>query len=63
MSAEELKAAIREYADEHLPGWRVASLSIRIGGVLDNPDEQLVVIASPAQPQASREKRRPQGVS
>lgn len=28
MTAEELKAAVREYADEHLPGWKEATVMV-----------------------------------
>lgn len=34
MTAEELKAHVRAYADEHLPGWVVASVQVRVGDVM-----------------------------
>lgn len=43
MSAEELKDAVRTYADEHLPGWESASVPIRIGSLLDGKEERLYV--------------------
>lgn len=48
MTAEELKEAVRRYADEHHPDWRVAAVSIRIGALVEYPDELLVI--KPADP-------------
>jgi hypothetical protein len=31
MTAEQLKAALREYSDEHYPGWTRVSLFVRSG--------------------------------
>lgn len=44
MSAEELKAKVREYADEHLPGWACAGVSFRLGEIGASVTETLVVL-------------------
>lgn len=43
MNAEELKSAVADYADEHLPGWEVASVNVRVGRLGENPPEVLLV--------------------
>lgn len=42
MSAEELKAAMRQYADEHFPQWREASIMVGLGAGV--PAEVLVIL-------------------
>lgn len=43
MTAEELKAAVREYADEHLPGWKGASVMILVDSPAECDTETLIV--------------------
>ncbi len=49
MSAEELKDNVRKYADEHLPGWEVAGVSFRVGPIVANAEEMLLV--TPTRPE------------
>jgi hypothetical protein len=58
MSAEELKTAARQYADEHLPGWAVVGISFRMGDVGAHVTETLVVLASPPGASPPRETER-----
>lgn len=51
MNAEELKDAVRKYADEHHRGWQLAAVSVRIGKLGEHPDELLVV--KPSDPETS----------
>ena len=44
LSAEALKAALREYANEHHPGWAVAQASFRIGEIGEHFEETLVIV-------------------
>lgn len=44
MSAEELKNYVRQYAEEHLPGWACAGVSIRLGEIGSHVTETLVVL-------------------
>lgn len=50
MSAEELKDAVRTYADEHHPGWRAAGVAVRVGEIGDDDEqgEYLLVRPTPA---------------
>lgn len=44
MSAEQIKAAVREYANETRPGgWRIASVTVVFGG----PDEYERLVVTP----------------
>lgn len=47
MSAEELKAAVRRYADEHFGGWTYAAVTVRVGDVGDRTTETLLVLPPP----------------
>lgn len=47
MSAEELKVAVRQYADENQPGWRSAAVLILVGPFGDDQTERLLVFAAP----------------
>jgi hypothetical protein len=48
MSAEELKAAVREYLDKELPGWACAGLVTRHGdGPMLAVEELLLIPDSP----------------
>lgn len=58
MSAEELKAKVREYVEEHLPGWACASVSVRVGEIGSHITETLIVLPkalseAPTSPPAS----------
>lgn len=46
MSAEELKEAVRQYAEEHFPSWKACRVTIRTGGVFENDDETLLLLAA-----------------
>lgn len=48
MSADELKAAIREYATENLPGWTFAGVTFQLGSMTSGMDETLLVLPSRA---------------
>ena len=48
MSAEELKAAIREYADEHCPGWVHAHAVIHLGDLDEAKPHERLLILNPA---------------
>lgn len=50
MSAEELKAEVRKYADEHFPGWKFGFLTVRYGEVLGDIEERLLVLPTPFVP-------------
>ncbi len=43
MSAEDVKEAVRQYAEEHLPGWRTAGVMILVGPVGEDEQERLLV--------------------
>lgn len=62
MTAEELKEKVRQYADEHLPGWQCAGVTFRVGPLIDSRNELLLVLP-PCQDKklgriARRERRR-----
>ena len=50
MTAEELKVAVRAYADEHLPGWACAGVLFRIGELGAHVSEELCVLNPNAPP-------------
>lgn len=60
MTAEELKTAVRAYADEHLPGWGCIGVSIRLGSVGSHVTETLIVLPIPV---ANQTEDRPQRAS
>ena len=58
MSAEELKTAVREYANENFPGWRSASITIIVGEIGNDDDWERLLVAptshqGPGQPPLS----------
>jgi len=51
MSAEDVKRVLKEYADEHHPGWQVGSAMFRVGDLGDLvPCETLVIVAEDVRP-------------
>jgi hypothetical protein len=47
MTAEELKAAVREYADSYMPSWKYGFVTLRTGSVLSDLGETLLVMRHP----------------
>lgn len=54
MTAEELKKAVAAYANEHLPGWKCAGVSFRIGEIEEAQNEMLLILPAISLP-ASRD--------
>lgn len=50
MTAHELKEAVREYANDNLPGWECAGVVIRLGRGSDSESERLVVLPTSDEP-------------
>lgn len=44
VTAEEVKALVRRYAEDNLPGWACAGVSFRLGDVGSSITETLVVL-------------------
>lgn len=47
MTAEELKGYVRQYADEHAPGWTSAGVLFHVGEVTSGLTEKLLVLPGP----------------
>lgn len=57
MTAEELKAHVRTYAEEHLPGWACIGVSVRLGSIGSHVTETLVVLPDdPSHPKEGRQR-------
>lgn len=56
VSAEDVKAVVRAYADAHFPGWECASATIRVGEIMNATEECLLILparsSSPPPPTA-----------
>lgn len=50
MTAHELKEAVREYANDNLPGWECAGVVIRMGRGPESDSERLVVLPTSDEP-------------
>lgn len=48
VTAEDLKAVARSYADRHLPGWACAGISFRVGEIGSCITEMLLVMPASA---------------
>lgn len=44
MDAQMIKEQVREYCNSHHPGWKCASVTVRVGEVLDGTEEVLLVL-------------------
>lgn len=44
MSAEELKEAVQQYADENVPGWTYAGVVFNVGPLVGGKDKNLLVV-------------------
>lgn len=59
MNAEELKAAVRAYADKHTPGWRSVAVDIRIGERGEFEEHERLLVFPVTHPEVSRPQSRP----
>ena len=63
MSAEELKAAMRQYADEHFAGWQVLTFVAHDAGVMLGCVTTSSALPESDSPQIRQQQREPSRVS
>lgn len=44
MTAEQIRKAVSEYASSNFPGWKCCFVMVRMGGVIDDQDESLLIL-------------------